>query len=418
VKVAIIGAGIVGVSTAFELSRAGHDVCVFERHASPAEDASFATGAIHNAALSSRWLLTRGWRAKLPHPDVSLTWSLLDIIKHGQGPWLMSRATHLKREHRNPQWQSSLRKLGMLSSTGLQKLISHHGLEFERSTGIIALLRTAEAATLAQHLIEQWRSDGLHATLWSEAELRQHEPALNPDTSVFGAVWLPDALTGNCRQVARLLAERAVQHGAKFYFGQTVQNIELDGAGGYLTASATDESQQFDRIVVCTNLDGGLLKSLVKLPLQTASGCTISANIKEHINAPQSAIWDVAHQHTITRIGRRIRVAGHLSLTPPKETPPTQSELAGLYQSLQDWYPGAATISQGVQSWRGTVALTPDGWPLIGATSHPALWLNMAHGAHGWSLAQGAAITLTEILSGRLPSCDISAASPLRFTIR
>jgi D-amino-acid dehydrogenase len=308
--------------------------------------------------------------------------------------------------------------LGVLSSAALQELISHHGLEFERSTGLVALLRTATAARSARPLIDQWKSDGIQAMLWSEAELRQHEPALNPDTPVDGAVWLPDALTGNCRQVARLLTERAIQHGAKFHFGNLVQNIELGNTSAHLTCSGTSTRQQFDRIIVCTNVNGDLLKPLLRLPLQTATGCTISANIKEHINAPQSAIWDVARQHSITRVGRRIRVAGHLSLSRPKGTHPTQSELASLYQSLQDWYPGAATISQGVQSWRGTVALTPDGWPLIGPTSHPALWLNMAHGAHGWSLAQGSAIALTDMFSARLPSCDISAASPLRLTTR
>jgi D-amino-acid dehydrogenase len=125
------------------------------------------------------------------------------------------------------------------------------------------------------------------------------------------------------------------------------------------------------------------------------------------MNAPKSAVMDERFKVAISRLGNRVRVAGGAELggQPGKKR---VAAIRTLYKVLQDWFPGAANLSSGIQEWKGARPMLPDGPPLIGATQVPHLWLNLGHGSSGWALSCGSARVLADMIAGKVPAVDAS----------
>jgi D-amino-acid dehydrogenase len=176
------------------------------------------------------------------------------------------------------------------------------------------------------------------------------------------------------------------------------------------------QSELFDHIVLCTGaLTGALAAPLkIKLPMITIAGQSVSLRIREPLNAPRSAVFDARSQTHIVRIGNRVRISGGAILggLPSREDKALTNIL---YKCLQNYFPGAAHLSEGVQTWRGSFNLTTDGLPAIGKTAVPHVSLNVGHGPNGWAMAAGAANLLSAAISGRPAALDSMPFSPLRF---
>ena len=146
----------------------------------------------------------------------------------------------------------------------------------------------------------------------------------------------------------------------------------------------------------------------IDIPLAPVYGYSISAPIREPLNAPRGALMDERYKVAISRLGSRVRVAGSAEIggTPMKKRP---DSLQTLYKVLHDWFPGAASLSNtgaAVQEWKGARPMLPDGPPLIGASGIPRVWLNLGHGSSGWALACGSARVLADLLASRKPAMD------------
>ncbi|WP_382324383.1 FAD-dependent oxidoreductase [Hydrogenophaga sp. UC242_53] len=155
----------------------------------------------------------------------------------------------------------------------------------------------------------------------------------------------------------------------------------------------------------------------LRLPLQPVYSHSLSAAVREPLDAPQSAVLDAGHGISIARLGQRIRVAGgsEFGATPGQ---PSKATLKRLYGVLADWFPGAVRLGGprgSVQEWQGAQATLPDGPPVLGATRQPGVWLNLGHGGAGWAMACGTARALADQLSGRSAEIDITGSSPQRF---
>jgi D-amino-acid dehydrogenase len=140
----------------------------------------------------------------------------------------------------------------------------------------------------------------------------------------------------------------------------------------------------------------------VKIPLAAVYGYSVSATVREPLNAPRSAVMDERYKVAIARLGNRVRVGGGAELGGRPERQ-RKDALQTLYKVLQDWFPGAAVLSSGVQTWKGARPMLPDGPPLLGASGIPGLWLNCGHGASGWALGCGSARALADLVAGRSP---------------
>lgn len=424
-RVAVVGAGVVGTTTAFELTLDGHEVTVFERHSTVAEEASFASGAI----------VAAGWTAPWRQPDHALRWpwtsrpgglKLHTLPSMGEWAWL-SRW----RKAGRPEQHQQLHQLVRYSQERLLSLTESQALEHDRSEGMLMLLRSAREADQARPAMQQMKDLGIAFREHSADQARALEPALNADTRLHGAVELMGEAVANCREFALSMRAEAQRLGCEFEFNAAVEAIEPRGGSGVdLRLKATraapsqlapipDSPQRFDAVIVCAGVQSAtLLQPLgLRIPLQGVQSHSLSAAIREPLDAPQSAVFDTRHGVSIARLGQRIRVAGGSDFGGVRGQP-SRDTLRRLYRVLTDWFPGAVRLggpSGSVQEWQSLQATLPDGLPVLGASRVAGVWLNLGHGAAGWSAACGSARALADRLAGRDADIDLIACSPQRF---
>jgi D-amino-acid dehydrogenase len=416
-KIAVIGAGIIGVTTAFELAGDGHKVTVLERRGAAAEEASFANAGIVAVGDVTAWaapgmpgkvmqhLFSRYAPVKvgLPLSGRELAWM-----------WQWYRACKLETYLAN---RAHLVGLALYSRERLHQITAEFKLEYERSGGYMVLLRSEQECKTVQPGLQVLRDAGVAVKELNPAEARKIESGLNPDTAFFGAVYLPDDEVGNCRQFALLLKNEAQRMGVNFLFNTSVTQI-VPSAGVALRIASEDTLRQYDAAVICAGLDStSLLAPLgLKIPLAAVHGYSVSAAIREPLNAPRSAVMDERYKVTISRLGNRVRVAGRAEIGGAPDGKRANA-LQTLYKVLHDWFPGAVNLSSGVQEWKGARPMLPDGLPLLGPSGMAGLWLNLGHGGSGWGLSCGSARALADLISGRAPDVDLSGFGVDRLRI-
>ena len=406
-RIAVIGAGIVGVTSAWELACDGHEVEVFERRMAAAEECSFANAGIVAPGYVTPWaapgmplkVLRHLWGA---HAPVRLAWPLSGNDLGWIWRWYRACRREVYIRHR-----AQLQQLAFYSRQRLRQLSADLQLEYDRSDGYMVLLRAQSDNRQIQTGLQVLRDAGVAFSEIDRAAALRLEPALNPDTPFFSAVHLPDDEVGNCRQFALLLKNKALHMGVKYSFSTTVERI-ASGAGMALAIQGDSALRPFDAVALCAGLESArLLRPLgLRVPLAAVHGYSLSAAIREPLNAPRSAVMDERYKVAISRLGHRIRVAGGAQLG-GAGVQHSRAAVATLYKVLRDWFPGAAGLSQGVQLWKGSRPMLPDGPPLIGASSVPGLWLNLGHGSSGWALSCGSARALADLVSRREPALDM-----------
>ncbi|MCV2355140.1 FAD-dependent oxidoreductase [Paucibacter sp. B2R-40] len=437
-RIAIIGAGIAGVTTAYECAADGHQVIVFERCGSVAAEGSFANAGITAPGLSLAW-----GRATMPglSGGSKLAW--------GWRRWRAGRSKDLAGR------QERLLALGLFSHARLQELRRKLQMDYERAEGVLVLLRSEreqQAALAGLGLLER---AGVSAQVLSPEQCLSVEPGLNPDARLHGGVHLSQGEAGNCRQFSHLMRIAAQRLGVQFRFHTTVRGLtpgtparltheytpppdslaepsrlseagETPDAGDTRPASIGRTEDSFDAIIICAGAGAAhLLRPLkLKTALSTVHGYSITAPLRQ-LEAfpdlgPRAGLFDLRQQVSISRIGQRIRLAGGIEPGLASERF-KDSTLALLHQVLDDWFPGAMLNTQ-VQRWQGSHAIAADGLPLLGASGRDGIWLNLAQGSAtllGWPLACGAARALAEQVAGRKPDSaapDTTGLDISRFT--
>ncbi|EGJ12238.1 MULTISPECIES: FAD-dependent oxidoreductase [Rubrivivax] len=409
-RVAVIGAGIVGVTTAFELAADGHEVVVFERRGSVAAETSFANAGV----------LAPGYVMPSAAPGMPLKLMLQLLRREGaltldglgvwsQLPWLW-RWWRACRPGVHATNRAAMLRLARLSQERLATLTRALRLDYEHSRGYTVLLRSERELKRSRPGLKLLAELGVPFELLDAERARQVEPGLNPDTTLRAAVHLPQDGVGNCRQFAQLLKTEAERRGADFRFGVEVQRIGT-GAGPTVTAAGTEE--RFDAVVLCSGAASApLLQSLrLKLPLAPVWGYAVTAPLRQLEGypdlGPRSAVFDERYRVTVSRLGQRVRVAGSSEIGGRADRYDERA-LRTLYRVLEDWFPGAFVPTQ-AQRWKGARPSLPDGPPVLGASGLPGVWLNLGHGASGWALACGSARVLAEQVAGRAAPLDMTA---------
>lgn len=421
-RMAVVGAGIVGVTTAYELAADGHEVTVFERRSAAAEETSFANAGIIAPGYVTPWsspdmpvkvlrdLFSRhaSVRFGLPLTGHDLAW---------MWRWLLSCKPEIWRANRE-----RMQRLAFYSRERLDYLAESLLLNFDASQGYLVLLRTTKDHERAAPSLQLLRDAGVAALEVSAEQVRLLEPALNSDTPLQGGIHMPQDGVANCRQFALLIKQHAQRLGVHFKFNTTVADLNPLHPGCVRVThgeSLLPVIHQFDSVVVCAGVSSAkLLRPLgLNLPLTAVYGYSISATIGEPLNAPRSALMDERYKVAISRLGNRIRVAGSAELggSPHTKNP---ASLQTLYKVLQDWFPGAArlaggktiggSVGAGVQEWKGARPMMADGPPLIGRSGVPGVWLNLGHGSSGWVLSCGSARALADMVAGKETAIDMN----------
>jgi D-amino-acid dehydrogenase len=437
-RVAVVGAGIIGVTTAYELASDGHEVVVFERRGSVAAESSFANAGLVALGRATPWC-TPGLPRKLLASLFGA--SSLIQIRSGLEPrtlgwlwqcWRASRARSFE-AHRG-----QMQRLADFSRECLHRITSELHLDYEHADGCMLLLRSANEVLAAQRDLALLKDLGQRVKWLDAAQCRSIEPGLNPKTALEAGIYLPDDEVGNCRQFAHLLRIAAQRLGVRFRFHTSVRRIHagptpqlvhlyappdtsalVAGRNDSMPPEAADTqplpfealTENFNAVVVCAAMGAPALLGPhgLHLPLQAVYGHSVTAPLRQGDmfpdQGPHSALIDEQFQVAISRLGARVRVSGGAEIGgSPEHHAGGAFDL--LYKVLHDWFPGVARMSH-AQRWKGARPMLPDGPPLLGASGIDGVWLNLGHGNSGWALACGSARLLADAVIGRGPSIEI-----------
>ncbi|MEF7616014.1 D-amino acid dehydrogenase [Aquincola sp. MAHUQ-54] len=425
-RIAVIGAGIIGVTTAYELAADGHQVTVFERCGTVAEETSFA-----NAGVLAPGYVTPWAAPGMPGKVLRHLLSAHAPVRFGGAPdaamltwlWRWWRACTPETYQRN---RSAMHALARYSRARLDAIQQSLRIEYEQARGLLVLLRTERDVALSRAGLKLLAELGVDFHLVDAARCREIEPGLDAGTPLHAGVHLAGDGVGNCRQFAMLLRAEAQRLGVRFRFHHTVCAIQAGAPVSVQTVERTDANQpgvehndSFDALVMCAALGSlPLLGRLgMRLPLQPVYGYSLTAPlriIEGHPDfGPRAALMDEKYKVAISRLGQRVRVAGSAELGGRADTW-SKGPLDTLYKVLHDWFPGATHLAQ-AQRWKGARPMLPDGPPVLGASGHPGVWINLGHGSSGWALSCGSARVLADQIAGRTPEIDTERLSASRL---
>jgi D-amino-acid dehydrogenase len=415
-KVVVLGAGVIGVSSAWYLARAGHEVTVIDRQPAPALETSFANAGEISPGYSSPW-------AAPGIPSKAIKWMFMkhaplivqprpDLHKLG---WLAQMLSNCTTEAYKVN-KGRMVRLAEYSRDCLMDLRAETGITYdERTQGTLQLFRSAKQVDAAAKDIEVLRADGVpFEVLDAEACIRA-EPGLAPSIDkIAGGLRLPGDETGDCFKFTNGLSALAEAQGVTFRYGVGIDGLEM--AGGRVAAVHTSEGRiTADAFVVALGSYSPMLVSPlgIKLPVYPVKGYSITVPIVDAALAPVSTVMDETHKIAITRLGDRIRVGGmaeiagfDLSLNPKRR--------ATLEHSVEDLFGGAGDQSRAT-FWCGLRPMTPDGTPIVGRSSIGNLFLNTGHGTLGWTMAAGSGRVLADIVSGRATEIDATDLGQARY---
>lgn len=407
-RVAVIGAGVAGVTTAYFLAQSGHQVTVIEQHGNVCEQASWGHAGLlgpgHLAPLAapgmpgqiiSHWFKSNG--SPNLHPS----------LKFSQWRWLRSwmRECAIERMLAN---KSKMMRLGQYGQHVLADISASHLLDFQQRNGVLQLFRTAKELNNATSALSLLTEAGISFQQMDEAACRQCEPALNQHIPIAGGIYLPQDSQGNCVLFAKQLKNIAQRIGVEFTFQTVCERIISNHNGVMLHLNRDNQAihQHYDLAVLAAGAQSTSLFNDIGITLRMATVQSYSntANIKNIEDSPRFSVIDESAQITMTRMDKRVRVAGIFWSGKPN-TKNDQHAWQQLRKTGAMWFPDAANYHSGV-NWRGSHLMLPDNAPLLGKSAVNNVYLNLAHAEYGWAMAPGAAKVVADLISERRPEID------------
>jgi D-amino-acid dehydrogenase len=421
-NIAIVGAGSIGVATAHALAGAGHEVTVYERHGTAAEEASFGHAGWLGPSLLQPWtvpgLATLERTATLPGRQALPRLGSGNLAAQLRWLWQWRQAGRRLRKGKLPATPAGvLETLTQHSQQMQQSLWREWEFDPEYVAGSLVLLGHEAEHEHLRPALAALADTGTRCEPLDAAQARLREPALGEEMSIAGALYFPQAGAANARLATLMQRQAAQAAGARFETQRKVLRLQSAGAGrtARLQLQGEDTPRPHDAIVVCAGAEAAdLLAPLgLRLPLVALHGYGVSAPLRELGCAPRHAIVDWSEQMTVVRLGQRMRIVAGAELG--RRPPMHEATLQRMYHRLNMLFPGSAALSSGVQIWQGTRMCTADGLPLLGASGLPGIWLNLGHGSCGAAIAQGCAGMLADLMAGRSSFLDGAPLDPRRF---
>ena len=415
-KVLVLGSGVIGVTCAYQLALAGHEVTVVDRQPAAALETSYGNAGEVSPGYSAPWagpgVPIKAIKWLLMHHRPLVIKPMLDPAMWRWGIAMLCNCTHARYELN----KGRMVRLAEYSRDCLRELREQTGISYdERMQGTLQLFRTQEqlASTAADiAVLEQY---GVAYEVLDRAGCIAVEPALAHVQDKFvGGMRLPGDETGDCFKFTQNLAAMATSNGVRFRYGTRVQRIDV--AGKQISGVATDAGMlHADAYLVALGSYSPLLLAPIgiRIPVYPVKGYSITVPITDAAGAPESTVMDETHKVAVTRLGNRIRVGG-------------TAELAGYTLKLHearrdtlehvvgDLFPRGGDLSR-AEFWCGLRPMTPDGTPVVGPTRLPNLYLATGHGTLGWTMAAGTGRLMADVISGRRPQIDLSGLTAERY---
>jgi len=419
VKVLILGSGVIGVTSAYYLARAGHEVTVVDRQPEPALETSFANAGEVSPGYSSPW-------AGPGVPVKAVKWLLMKhgplVVRPKLDPvmwvWLLKMLRNCT-SARYAVNKSRMIPIAEYSRDSLRDLRRDIGIQYdERSQGTLQLFRYQAQLDGTAEDIAVLKQYGVPFEVLSREGCIAVEPALSGVKEKFvGGLRLPQDETGDCHMFTQALAKHAQALGVRFMFNTSIDRIVTDGArvSGVVTSAGTLQADAY--VLALGSWSSRLAAPLgISLPVYPVKGYSITVPIKDASGAPESTVMDESYKVAITRLGDRIRVGGTAEISGYSDKL-YDARRATLDHSLTDLFPRGGDLAKAT-FWSGLRPMTPDGPPVIGPTQYANLHLNTGHGTLGWTMSCGSGRVLADLLSGKKPDIDVSALTVDRYNHR
>lgn len=412
-KVAVLGSGILGTSTAWWLRQSGHEVVVIERRAGPALETTFANGGQVSVAYAEPWAQ--------PHAPLQvLRWMMREDAPLlfrpqadlAQWRWGLEflRECLPQRRLANIRAMVAMAQYGRLTNQLLRQelKLEYHQLQ----KGILTFYRSVRDFEAAQEAAGFMRDLGVDRRVLSPDEIVAIEPALAPARDrIAGGDFTESDESGDARVFTTELAKHAAAQGVEFLFLTEATRL-LTEAGKVYAAEVINSEGRHQRItadafvVAAGSFSPMLLKPLgIACPVYPAKGYSATFPIRDPARAPYVSLTDSSRKLVFSRLGDRLRVAGTAELSGyGRQLNTVRCE--ALIRLTADWFSDEVLDFSQPNFWTGLRPTTPSGVPLVGRSRIANLFLNTGHGTLGWTMGPGSGRALADIISGRRPEPD------------
>ena len=417
-KVVVLGAGIIGTTSAYFLAKQGHEVTVIDRQDSVSMETSHANAGCLSYGFTSPWA------------SPGLPFSVLKWVLTGRSPLIinpnMSVETikFLYRMYKNCNSRSyEINKSRMLrvanySQKALLEIETDFDLYYEqKKQGSLQLFWDSKEIEKAQKDIAILDKFNINSKLLSAEECVKIEPGLQyVKNKLAGGIQFMDDFTGNCYLFSTEVYKKCVEMGVNFEFNTEIKSLQISNDK---IASVSTDSGEIKADCYSVSLGSYSTKILskigIEIPIYPVKGYSITLPVLSNEDAPQSTIMDEKNKIAITRLGDRIRVAGMAHLTDFDKNLRTKS-LDSLMSGLDLLFPKSYESSKETNFWTGFRPSTPDGTPIIGPTPFNNLFLNTGHGTLGWTMSAGSGKLLANLVSGIDPEISTEGIDMSRYS--
>lgn len=414
-KVVVLGAGVVGITSAWYLAKAGHHVTVVERMPNVALETSYGNAGGVCPSFAGPWaapgmpLKAAKWMLQSTSPL-----KLRPKLDRHQWTWLaafLANCTSRKFQANKARMQ----RIAHYSKSCLQELRAEIGISYDnQSAGVLQIFQTESEVEIGALSARVLSDMGVKHKLVDAEKAKEIEPALSrSDADIVGGLFMPDDETGDSRLFCVEMTKTLKEMGVEFRFGTEIAGFTAwpDEIERVQTNNGQITGEAF--VVALGPYVAGLMRPLkINLPVYPVKGYSISGEIIDDDAAPLSSVMDENSKMMVTRLGGRLRAAGVAEIAGFDRTLP-KSATDGIITATRNLFPHAIDYHT-CEFWYGFRPMTPDGPPRLGNTQYKNLFLNAGHGSNGWTQACGASKIVADIVSGRTPDIDISGLTYLK----
>jgi D-amino-acid dehydrogenase len=414
-RVAVLGAGAVGIASAWYMLKAGYEVTVVERQPGPALETSWGNGGVIHASEVEPWSqpgMPRkilGWLGK---EDAPL------LVRYGALPhiwrWGLAFIRNCTPERFRANALANL-ALALHSLESLHEIGAETGIAYDRATnGVLKIYRDRASLDNATQAMEGLAMHGLVFERVNAARCVALEPALiETGPTLVGGLYFPRDEVGDCNAFTTGLAKACAERGAAFRYDTTVSGLEVQA--GRVVAVRTDKERiEADHVVVALGSFTApmLRKAGVYVPIYPVKGVSITFARGDWKSAPRMPVIDDSKLFGLVPIGDRMRISGSAEIAAYDATP-SSARGAAIAANAAVTFPELKAHYRPETSrlWAGLRPVTPSGRPVIGATRIAGLWVNAGHGHLGWTFACGSGRVLADLVAGREPRVPVSAGN-------